>query len=839
MGPNGERRAWHRTANWHDDGGGTADDSRGPRTCSLPSRRAVVVLAAAVVALVGPAGFVGISSGVSTATGASGATTATAPVQVSECTTISSPGTYELTGDVTDASVSECIHITASDVVFDGQGHLVDGGGEGQIGVFVSDNPDPLSDVTVRNVRLTGWTWAGVRAYQLSDGVFRDVTATSNPGSGVNTRQSSDVLVVDSTLSDNDRGIYFYDGTNNDATGNVLTDNDDFGVRSTGSSNEFVDNVATENRVGFAVGDDNRLVDNTAANNDEWDVRVGDSNTIEDLNVGVSTRADTTVDAVGSNVALRGTGTAPAAPNDESGVGRYLDVEPTAGSSSLDSLAFEYASADVSSLPESSLDVWRRGGTWTELGGTVDAAADRVVLSGFVSDVDGVFAPLANTAFTASLPTADAGPDRSVEVGEPLEFDASGSTDDAGVTGYEWTFGDGATASGLRRVHTYDAPGTYTVALTVTDAGENTDTDEVTVTVEAATDPDATSPTADAGRNRTVDEGVAVQFDGTGSTDDAGVVSHEWTFGDGATATGAAPTHTYEAPGTNTVALTVTDAGGNTDTDAVTVTVVDATPPSAVIDANRTLGDSDGNGTGNASVTVGEAVRFDGSGSSDDGGENPTYRWEFGDGTTATGPRPAHSYGTSGNYTVALTVTDGAGNADTESVTVRVEPPPAPATVAVVGASPTGATVTRGAPLNASATLANTGELPGTWNVTLRVDGAVLAAATVELAGGENATVGFADVNTSALRPGTHTLGVNAGDDGRTTTLTVEPGTVARHESGVPVPVFAAVAGGDGVLDRSDVLGMVADYADGRPTGGVDLGREQVLTLVRYYASEK
>src|SRR2546423_4401691 len=53
---------------------------------------------------------------------------------------------------------------------------------------------------------------------------------------------------------------------------------------------------------------------------------------------------------------------------------------------------------------------------------------------------------------------------------DPITFDASGSTDsDGSIVSYSWAFGDGATADGVLRVHAYTAPGTYTVALTVTD----------------------------------------------------------------------------------------------------------------------------------------------------------------------------------------------------------------------------------------------------------------------------------------------------------------------------------------------------------------------------------
>jgi Flp pilus assembly protein TadG len=68
---------------------------------------------------------------------------------------------------------------------------------------------------------------------------------------------------------------------------------------------------------------------------------------------------------------------------------------------------------------------------------------------------------------------------------------------------------------------------------------------------------------------------LTVQFDGTGSsgTPDAYV----WDFGDGNTGSGATATHTYGAPGTYTVILTVVNLAGSDD-HSVTVDVGTATP---------------------------------------------------------------------------------------------------------------------------------------------------------------------------------------------------------------------------------------------------------------------
>jgi len=94
-------------------------------------------------------------------------------------------------------------------------------------------------------------------------------------------------------------------------------------------------------------------------------------------------------------------------------------------------------------------------------------------------------------------PTANAGQDQTVSVGEAVAFDAGGSTDNIGIVSYEWDFGDGTTGTGITAIHTHISSGTYTVTLTVKDAAGNTATDTVTITVLLDTDGDGTPDITD------------------------------------------------------------------------------------------------------------------------------------------------------------------------------------------------------------------------------------------------------------------------------------------------------------------------------------------------------
>jgi large repetitive protein len=269
-----------------------------------------------------------------------------------------------------------------------------------------------------------------------------------------------------------------------------------------------------------------------------------------------------------------------------------------------------------------------------------------------------------------SQPVADPGGPYTVLAGQVLIFDGSGSYDPSGPNGrltYDWSFGDGADGAGVNPTHTYPEVGTFDVALVVTShKGVASEPAATTVTVVASTetpgDPENHAPVADAGGPYSGTAGVAIQLDGSGSSDPDGdmPLTYAWDLGDGSTASGVAPTHTYAAAGTYAVALVVTDSRGLASEPSTTNATIDDAPN------NAPIADTGGPYTG----SVGTAIQLDGSGSSDPDGDTPlTYAWDLGDGSTATGVAPTHTYAAAGTYAVSLVVTDSRGLASEPSIT--------------------------------------------------------------------------------------------------------------------------------------------------------------------------
>jgi len=229
--------------------------------------------------------------------------------------------------------------------------------------------------------------------------------------------------------------------------------------------------------------------------------------------------------------------------------------------------------------------------SWTPTGGQVGTYQVTFIASdGSEQDSETITITVKSTN---QAPTANAGPDQTVadsdgNGSEQVTLDGSASSDSDGtIQSYVWSEGGTQIATGVNPTVTL-AVGQHTITLTVTDNGGLTDTDTIVITVnESGTNQ---PPIANAGPDQTVTDADGngseqVTLNGSSSTDPDGTIqSHVWSEGGTQIATGMNPTVTL-ATGQHTITLTVTDNGGLTDTDTVTIAVrasgsTDNNPPS-------------------------------------------------------------------------------------------------------------------------------------------------------------------------------------------------------------------------------------------------------------------
>ena len=173
------------------------------------------------------------------------------------CTEIDEPGEYELAEDV-DGEAGTCIEITSDDVVFDGGDHRIDGTGAfGSAGIVVrADGDRTISNVTVRNVTVTGWDDA-VRYVDAEGGAVVGIKVADSRV-GLSLLNAGEIRIVNNTARENRlRGISLMEASaNNTLARNEASDNDLFGihlVEGGATNNTLVDNRATENEFGIVL----------------------------------------------------------------------------------------------------------------------------------------------------------------------------------------------------------------------------------------------------------------------------------------------------------------------------------------------------------------------------------------------------------------------------------------------------------------------------------------------------------------------------------------------------------------------------------------------------------
>jgi PKD repeat protein len=189
--------------------------------------------------------------------------------------------------------------------------------------------------------------------------------------------------------------------------------------------------------------------------------------------------------------------------------------------------------------------------------------------------------------------------------------------------------------------------------------------------------------------------GIPISFSGLTSNDfDGIVVSFNWDFGDGATATGVAAEHVYTVAGDYMATLTVEDDLGGTDTGEVEISIIEPTtpqdpgPPSVMIVRKQ----EDGSIVNLApfialaSTESNSQAQVDlmalGISPADGDVKDWKWKWDFGDGTAPSEysylpggvGEVTHEYAEPGSYTVTVVFNNGIEDSPPAAAQIEILP---------------------------------------------------------------------------------------------------------------------------------------------------------------------
>ncbi len=145
--------------------------------------------------------------------------------------------------------------------------------------------------------------------------------------------------------------------------------------------------------------------------------------------------------------------------------------------------------------------------------------------------------------------------------------------------------------------------------------------------------------------------GTPISFTANATGGSGSYSSYSWNFGDGNVGTGQSVSHSYSAAQSYTATCTVQDSAGNSATGSASVNI---SVGGVSITGAYTFRYVDGSAVQTTSVTYQKPIRFTASDTIAD-----SWAWDFGDGTTGTGPVVDHAFRQAGTFVVRLTVTKG------------------------------------------------------------------------------------------------------------------------------------------------------------------------------------
>lgn len=135
-----------------------------------------------------------------------------------------------MVSDISDSSTSPCIDIDSNDVVFDCNGHTIDGDDAADYGIYASRPVSASANITVTGCTVTDWDTAGIYFYSINESTITNTTVSSSAFRGIRLHDSHGNTISNITAKYNGFGLYIDTSGANSITDAILDSNTGYGA---------------------------------------------------------------------------------------------------------------------------------------------------------------------------------------------------------------------------------------------------------------------------------------------------------------------------------------------------------------------------------------------------------------------------------------------------------------------------------------------------------------------------------------------------------------------------------------------------------------------------------
>jgi parallel beta-helix repeat protein len=253
---------------------------------------------------------------------------------LTDCAELSESGSYYLTADIINSSVTYCMDITANNIVLDCGGHVIDGDDYfATYGIYIYRSSINETNITVANCEISDYYYgiylensennviSNITAYSNAEGIhlhdkssnniFTNINASYNDIVGISLEGNASYNLFENIIANNNAdGVYVYSSNFNNLANINASHNSGSGILFGFSNNNTVTNyVAEDNDYGIMFTQaDNNTIANCTTNYNRYEgmsIENSNNNSISDCVISHGLANGITLDSSNSNYIYR------------------------------------------------------------------------------------------------------------------------------------------------------------------------------------------------------------------------------------------------------------------------------------------------------------------------------------------------------------------------------------------------------------------------------------------------------------------------------------------------------------------------------------------------------